>query len=276
MKTFLDGLVEKYRTPAFIAGDPLSFPHRYRNDPANVELVAFLAALFSYGRRDLILQTVGNILDRVDGNPAGFIERYTPAKGKKVFRGFIYRFNRPDDLVFLFGRLQQVYGEYGSLEGFFMADDQALNIRERITSFIERFLQPAPPVLRGRYGMKFLFATPANGGACKRFNMFLRWMVRDDGIDLGLWRKSLSPGELIVPMDTHVAQVGRALKLIKRNANDWQCAEELTAVFRRYCPADPVVYDFALFGLGVSESRPVWEEMAAATRRGFLGQPHRL
>lgn len=255
MKNFLDELVEQYRTPAFIAEDPLSFPHRYREDPANTELIAFLAALFSYGRRDLILQTVENILERVEGDPAAFINTYTPAKAKRAFRGFLYRFNRPEDLVFLFGRLQQVMGEYGSLEQFLMADSQAQNTRERIASFIHRLLEPAPSVLRERYGMKFLFATPNNGGACKRFNMFLRWMVRDDGIDLGLWKTALAPADLIVPMDTHVARVGRALGLIRRKANDWQCAEELTAVFKAYCPRDPVIYDFALFGLGVSESR---------------------
>ncbi len=277
VKQTLEQLVERYKTPEFIEKDPLWFPSHYRSDAQTCELVAFITALMSYGRRESIFKAMTDLLDRLDGDPRGFMESYSQSKGQKAFRGWVYRFYKPEDLQQLFQQLQRVYGHHDSLESFFMAsgiDKDPFEVaspeilKEKIHSFRIRFLsmdalgQQAERVPELSYGLKFMFANPLRGGACKRFNMFLRWMVREDNVDLGLWKKALTPAQLVIPLDTHVATQGRKLGLLQRKANDWQSAESLTNVFQEYCPADPVRYDFALFGLGVSgESEEIKESL---------------
>lgn len=260
LKDFLDGLVTQYKTTAFIATDPISFPHRFRLEPKTCEWVGFLAALFSYGRREKILETVEWILGRMEGDPAGFLTDFHPKRDKKRFSNFVYRFNREEDLLALFSRLQHIYQEYGSIEQFFMAPSPKveLSLQEQLGDFMDRFiaLGESPSA-----GLKFLLAHPARGGACKRLHMYLRWMVRQDepdtpSIDLGLWQRALKPSQLMIPLDTHVAQMARKLSLTQRNANDWQTAEEITAVFRLLCPEDPIRYDFALFGYNLALTQP--------------------
>lgn len=251
----LDALVQQFKTPAFIATDPLQFPHRYAEDPKTCEWVGFLAALLSYGRRDKILETMEGVLARMDHDPAGFLQGFSPQRDSGLFADFVYRFNRGEDLVAVLARLQRVYTQSGSLEAFFQQDDTPQTpLQERLGGFMDRFIalgKPPGP------GLRFLLAHPHRGGACKRLHMFLRWMVRQDGpgpdkVDLGIWHTALAPRELLIPLDTHVGQMARRLQLTDRNANDWQTAEEITAVLRQWCPEDPIRYDFALFGFGVS------------------------
>ncbi len=259
MKQTLDKLVLKYKTPAFIEKDPLSFPYRYQSDGQTCEMVAFITALMSYGRRESIFKAMNDLLSRLEGDPKEFILTYTPKRGQRAFKGFVYRFYKAEDMGRLFQQLRRIYEYDGSLETGFMKarkDFKQPTLQLSIHAFVQRFLQGESPkpsqTLPLSNGLKFMLADPLRGGACKRFNMFLRWMVREDNVDLGLWKKALTPAELIIPLDTHVATLSREFGLLQRRANDWQSAETLTRVLQRYSPEDPVQYDFALFGLGVS------------------------
>jgi uncharacterized protein (TIGR02757 family) len=262
-KTDLKGLLEthvtRYKTPGFIANDSISFPHRFKADPLACEWVGLLSALFSYGQRPLILKTINTLLAPMAGDPMGFLRQFDVKKDRKAFEGFVYRFNRDEDIVYLLWRLRLIYEEHASLEGFFQyvnrdAPDAPLKVR--LARLMDGLTPDLPikgaPIPKRAYGLKFLLAHPDNGGGCKRMNMFFRWMVRQDEIDFGLWRKALRPADLLIPLDTHVAKTARLLGFTQRNANDWRTAEEITAALRVLCPEDPVRYDFALFGLGIS------------------------
>lgn len=265
----LNALVDEYKVPAYIQSDPLQIPYRFVADPKACELVAFITALFSYGRRDLIIETVTNLFRLTDNDPVAFLESFNPKRDAKLFQHFVYRFNKGPDLVYLWQRLQWVYQEFGSLENLFLASTQAHTpatgslLKTGIATFTDTLLGEEPPQ---SYGLKFLFAHPSKGGACKRFNMFLRWMVRQDvetiegqptpKVDLGLWKNSLTPADLLVPLDTHVMKMNRHLRLSGRSDNSWQTAEEITNIFRLLCPEDPVKYDYALFGFSLDKRSP--------------------
>jgi uncharacterized protein (TIGR02757 family) len=259
----MDALVAQYKVPAYIDNDPIQIPYRFVDDPKACELVAFITALFSYGRRDLIIETVTNLFRLTDNDPLGFLENFGAKRDAKLFQHFVYRFNKGGDLVFLWERLQWVYREYGSLENLFLASG-APDLRSGIARFTDALLGENP---LQTYGVKFLFAHPDKGGACKRFNMFLRWMVREDmdpagRVDFGLWRNALRPADLIVPLDTHIAKMNGHLGLSARTDGSWQTAEEITDVFRLLCPDDPVKYDYALFGFSLDRRAP--DEIFAA------------
>lgn len=267
----MNDLVSQYKQPAYIANDPIQIPYRYANDPKACELVAFITALFSYGRRDVIIETISNLFRLTDQDPVGFMENFHAKRDAKLFHHFIYRFNKGSDLVFLWQRLQWVYKEYGSLEQLFMAASSSIERQADSDSSLRLAMAGFLDVLQGAniphsYGLKFLFAHPARGGACKRINMFLRWMVRQDHlgidastgpVDFGLWQKALKPADLLVPLDTHVLKMNAHLGFSKRKDGSWKTAEEITNVFRLLCPEDPVKYDYALFGFSLDKRSPM-------------------
>jgi uncharacterized protein (TIGR02757 family) len=230
-------------------------------DPETAEWVGFLSALFSYGRREKIMENLAWIFQRMEGDPKGFLETFHPKKDRKVFQGFVYRFNREEDLLGLCCRLQKVMQRYGSLEQLYLNASPAISNEDpkafqlKLGAFMDAFIDLEPLPAGGlNNGLKFLLPHPERKGACKRLNMFLRWVVREDPdpaqqVDLGLWKQqAVLPKDLIIPLDTHVAQMARKLNLTQRQANDWQTAEEITEIFRNFCPEDPTVYDFAMFG----------------------------
>jgi uncharacterized protein (TIGR02757 family) len=262
----LNALVTQYKVPAYVQSDPIQIPYRYVDNPQACELVAFITALFSYGRRDLIIDTVSGLFRVTENDPLGFLENFNAKRDAKLFQHFIYRFNKGPDLVFLWQRLQWAYREYGSLEALFQesvaqgdyANPQMTRLRAGIAGFTDRLLGGTEPQ---SYGLKFLFAHPDKGGACKRFNMFLRWMVREDvepsgRVDFGLWKQALDPSDLLMPLDTHVMKMNRNLGLTGRQDGSWRTAEEITDVFRLLCPDDPVKYDYALFGFSLDKRSP--------------------
>jgi uncharacterized protein (TIGR02757 family) len=265
-----DQLVAQYKVPAYIQSDPIQIPYRFAQDPKACELVAFITALFSYGRRDLIIETVTNLFRIADNDPVAFLEAFHPQRDAKLFAHFVYRFNKGPDVVFLWQRLQWAYREFGSLEALFMhamaqTGGPESRLKAGIAGFTDLLLGQEEPQ---SYGLKFLFAHPAKGGACKRFNMFLRWMVRQDGepsgaVDFGLWKAALTPAELLVPLDTHIMNMNRQLRLTHRTDGSWQTAEAVTDVFRLLCPEDPVKYDYALFGFSL-DKRPVEEILSSS------------
>lgn len=265
---FLDTLVSQYKTPAYIENDPIQIPWRY-DDPAARELIGFITALFSYGRRDVIIETIRRLVKILGPDPVGFVGNFDARRDARLFRHFVYRFNKGPDVVFLLERLQWALETHGSLEGLMLASPALQNGRRDLKTatadFTSALLGAHPP---DSYGVKFLLAHPDRGGACKRFNMFLRWMVREDAdpagrVDMGLWKRALAPSDLLIPLDTHVLKMNRVLGLTERTDGSWQTAEEITGFFRRFAPEDPVRYDYALFGFSLD--RRLVDEFAAAT-----------
>lgn len=262
----LDALVAQYKVPAYVQSDPIQIPYRYVDNPKACELVAFITALFSYGRRDLIIETINGLFRITEEDPVGFLESFNPKRDAKLFNHFVYRFNKGPDVAFLWERLQWAYREYGSLEALFevsMAQGNydspdTTRLKAGIAGFTDRLLGNQEAA---SYGLKFLFAHPDKGGACKRFNMFLRWMVREDlepsgRVDFGLWKNTLQPADLLIPLDTHVMKMNRNLGLTARQDGSWKTAEAITDVFRQLCPEDPVKYDYALFGFSLDKRLP--------------------
>lgn len=239
----LERLLRDFDHAGAIARDPIRFPRRYP-DPADAELAAVLAALLAYGRVDLFGPVVGGLLDRMDrfGGPAAYVDGF---EDDPALAGVVYRWNRGPDFVLLFTTLRRVRERYGSIGALFPAGPAGASL----STAIRRLRAEAPtPWTRG---FRTWLTDPADGSACKRWLMLLRWMVRRDGGDLGLWTH-LSPADLVIPVDTHVHRVARFLGLTRRRTADWRAAEEITAALRRFDPADPVRYDFALAHLGIS------------------------
>jgi uncharacterized protein (TIGR02757 family) len=250
IKDFLDEKVGLYNRPNFIELDPISIPHRFTKKQ-DIEIAGFFAAILAWGQRKTILNKCNELLACMDNSPHDFMVNHTDGDLKAVL-GFKHRtFNEVDALYFIHF-LSWFYRHQDSLEkAFLIGQTGAIDSMESMLIQFQRFffrLEDAP----GR--TKKHISSPATRSACKRINMYLRWMVRQDqqGVDFGIW-KQISPAQLICPCDLHVDRVGRKLGLITRKQTDWYTAVELTQVLRSFDPLDPVKYDFALFGLGVEE-----------------------
>lgn len=250
LRDFLDEKVEQYNRPGFIAHDPISIPHRF-SKKEDIEISGFFAAILAWGQRKTIINKCTELFEMMDNSPHDFLLNHQEGD-LKPFLTFRHRtFNDVDALYFIHF-LSWFYKKHSSLEeAFLLGQTGRVNSMESIlTSFQDFFfsLSDSPPRTRKH------IATPSRKSACKRINMYLRWMVRADdrGVDFGLWKK-ISPSQLICPCDLHVDRVGRKLGLISRKPTDWLTALELTAKLREFDAADPVKYDFALFGLGVEE-----------------------
>jgi len=250
IKDFLDEKVGLYNRPNFIELDPISIPHRFTKKQ-DIEIAGFFAAILAWGQRKTILNKCNELLGCMDNSPHDFMVNHTDGDLKAVL-GFKHRtFNEVDALYFIHF-LSWFYRHQDSLEkAFLIGQTGAIDSMESMLIQFQRHffsLEDAP----GR--TKKHISSPATRSACKRINMYLRWMVRQDGqgVDFGIW-KQISPAQLICPCDLHVDRVGRKLGLITRKQTDWGTAVELTQVLRSFDPLDPVKYDFALFGLGVEE-----------------------
>lgn len=250
LKGFLDEKVAHYNRPDFIILDPISIPHRF-SKKTDIEISGFFAAILAWGQRKTILNKCRELFELMDNDPHQFMIHHLEAD-LKPFLNFKHRtFNDIDTLYFIHF-FAWFYKNHSSLEEAFLLGQTGTvdSMHSILTQFHEFFfsLEDAPGRTRKH------IASPQRKAACKRINMFLRWMVRSDanGVDFGIWKK-ISPSQLICPCDLHVDRVGRKLGLITRKQTDWQTAIELTARLREFDSEDPVKYDFALFGLGVEE-----------------------
>jgi uncharacterized protein (TIGR02757 family) len=230
--------------------DAIRFPMRYPH-PADREVVALLSACMAYGRVDLFGPWVEWALARMGEAPARFVLGFDPAKHAARFAGFRYRFNRPRDLAAFCLATQRVLIRHGSLGACFGAGFRATDphVGPALERFVRAFrtqdLGAVFPRNRLSYGYRHWFPLPSTGGACKRLHLFLRWMVRREPPDFGLWR-DIPPAVLLIPVDTHIENMARAVGLTRRRSRNWKMAEEITARLRALDPADPVKYDFAL------------------------------
>ena len=253
IKDFFDSKVEAYNHPSFIKDDPVSIPHLFTKKQ-DIEIAAFFAAIFSWGNRTTIIQKSQELMQRMDMSPHAFVLEMAPQK-LNALQGFKHRTFKDDDLYYFIEFLHTHYTANASLETAFIKDasgSPSLNggyVGSCLVGF-RRYFFNAEHLKRTEKHI----ASPEWNSSCKRLNMFLRWMVRNDkkGVDFGIWKK-IKPAQLICPIDVHVARVAHRLRLITRDAADWRSAEELTTTLRRWRPEDPAVYDYALFGMGMAE-----------------------
>lgn len=248
LRQFLDEMADRFNRPNFIINDPVSIPHQFTKTQ-DIEIAGLFASVLAWGQRTTIIKNCGTLMKLMDNAPHDFMINHRPADLRRM-AGFKHRTFNDIDLLYFIDFFRSHYKKHSSLEGLFRVDPHDLTIESGLANFHREFfsLRDFPERTRKH------IATPERKSACKRLNMFLRWMVRDDGrgVDFGIW-KSILPRQLVCPCDVHVERVARELKLIRRNALDWETALELTTSLRALDPHDPVRYDFALFGLGITD-----------------------
>ena len=254
LRALFEGLYEKYNRKELIRPDPLQFIYRYTN-PADMELVGLLSACLAYGRVEQIQNDLNNLLGRMGSSPHDFVVNFTN-KNRASFEGFKHRFNTGDDISDLLTLLKGVLAEYGSIEKYFLLgyDTTQENTILALMRFCNSLLDKYRMTHQGHRskGLAFLLAGPSLGGAAKRLNLFLRWMVRSDDVDAGLW-SSVDKSKLLAPVDVHIARLCRILGFHNHKNVSLKTAIEITRNFALISPDDPVKYDFALSRIGILE-----------------------
>ncbi len=247
LKEFLDKKVSEFNSLSFIKNDPVSIPHMFEKKE-DVEISGFLTAVISWGRRPNILKSAKTLMKLMDNQPYEFLVNSAP-KDKEPLTKFVYRTFNGNDLLFLIEALKNIYLHQNGLEGVFTAYYVKNNSVKEGIAGLRKTLLETPHLKRSEKHI----ANPDRGSAAKRINMFLRWMVRADdrGVDFGLW-KQISPAHLMMPLDVHSGNIARKLGLLMRKQNDWKAVEELTETLKTFNNSDPVVYDYALFSLGIT------------------------
>ena len=255
VKSFLDRKVIEYNNSDFIKDDPICIPHLFTKKQ-DIEIAGFFAAIFAWGIRKTIINKSFALMQLMDNAPLDFCLNHQDKDLKKML-GFCHRTFNDTDLLYFISFFKFHYSNYASLENAFFnkktiqpANSFENTIESALNHFYDYFfsLEDVP-----HRTLKHM-AAPKKNSACKRLNMYLRWMVRQDnkGVDFGIW-KSITPSQLICPIDVHVARVGRRFGLLERKQVDWLAAQELTEALRKFDRKDPVKYDFALFSLGILE-----------------------
>jgi uncharacterized protein (TIGR02757 family) len=238
------------------ATDPIQIVRRF-DRPDDREVVAFCAAALAFGRVTSVLQSIERVLALMGHHPARYVRRFDPRREAEKFEHVVHRWIRGIDLVALVWLMKQMTDEAETIEGFFLQGHEASaeDVGPGLDSFSRRALALDLSAVYGRRipkraGVGYFFPRPSAGSACKRLNLFLRWMVRHDSLDLGVWTR-VSAAQLVVPLDTHVIRVGRCLQLTRYTSPGWRMAQDITASLRRLDPSDPVRYDFSLCHLGM-------------------------
>jgi len=252
-KSYLDDLVKKFEVNGFIVNDPIQFPHRF-DKQEDIEVSALISSCLAYGNRKKIIETLEDLHEILGDSPSDFVKSFDIKKNGNLFKGFTYRYTKEKDIALLISIIGKTLNDYGTLEnaflkGFNLSDE---SIKPSLTSFVNILRSYLPCDESQCSGLYQLLPSPELGSACKRLNLFLKWMVRKPPVDLNLW-KNIPENLLIIPLDVHVARVSRSWKLATRKSNDWKTAEEITGNLRKYDNSDTVKYDFALFGMGINK-----------------------
>ncbi|MBI3076612.1 MAG: TIGR02757 family protein [Deltaproteobacteria bacterium] len=258
----LDRLAARYNASR-LQHDPLSIVREYQGSPRDQEVVGLLAAVLAFGRAELIIRAVRDLLGRMDRAPYEFVLTFDPAGDAPRFAGWQYRLWKARDLACLLHLLRQLLEEHGSVGSFFQKayaeTGSVAGMLERFTAYmLSRDCSPfyRSGRLPARAPVRSFFPRPSDGSACKRLNLYLRWMARGgDTLDTALW-PTIPAAALVMPLDTHVARISRYLGLTRRRSPGWRMADAITAALRRVAPEDPVRYDFALSHLGISGDCP--------------------
>ena len=237
------------------AADPVQLVRPYSR-PEDREIAGFCAAALAFGRVASVLASISTLFRIMGGRPAQFVRAFDPSQQHPELRAMVHRWTRGVDIAALLWILRQMLERSGSVEAFFAQGlaDSDVDVSGALDSFSTRALAiDVRPVYRRvpkRAGVCYFFPRPSAGSACKRLNLFLRWMVRSDAVDLGVWR-SVRPGQLIVPLDTHIIRLARCLRLTRYTSPGWKMAADVTARLRALDPRDPVRFDFSICHVGM-------------------------
>jgi len=275
LRDMLERVYARYNHKEFIGSDPLQFIYRYKNR-RDWEIVGFLASALAYGRVQQIERSLTQLFDRMDGTPYEFTLRFD-SRSRARLRGFKHRFTTGDDISDLLTRFRRVLDESGSLEAFFLQGyrSEHATVLPALTMFCES-LTESTGGKRTSSRIDYLLASPRRGSACKRLNLFLRWMVRQDEVDVGLW-KHVDKAKLIVPVDVHMGRLCRILGFHDGKSATLAATIKITEAFAQIEPADPAKYDFALSRIGIVEGcdgRPRPECLACELSGICLRSPH--
>lgn len=242
LKEFLDFKAAQYENQAFISSDPIQLVHQFSRKE-DIEIIGFLISTIAWGNRTSIIKSGEKLLQLMEHQPYAFIQNYSSSE-----LNFVHRTFNSVDLDFFFRSLQAIY-LIGGLENSFQKHPAIEGVKGRIVNFRTQFLATEHDLRSEKH-----ISNPLKNSACKRLNMYLRWMIRpaSKGVDFGIW-KSIHPSELYVPLDVHTSNNARRLNLITRKQDDWKSLEELMTQLRKFDKNDPSKYDFALFGLGAFE-----------------------
>jgi len=259
LKTALDRLYDSFNAPDS-AFDPVQVVRRYPR-VEDREIIGFIASAVAFGRVASVVNSTNAICEVLGERPARFLARFDPDVHGRPLRPLVHRWTGGDDFVALLWILRAFVREFGSLEKAFAAGmrDEDVDVGPAIERFSARAREVDLTPVYGRAGFTptparpgayYFFPRPSSGSACKRMNLYLRWMSRTDGVDPGGWT-SVPASKLVIPLDTHIIRVGRCLKLTKYRSPGWKMAADITASLRKLDPIDPVKYDFSLCHLGM-------------------------
>ena len=250
----MDTLYSEFNAEHSVA-DPIWQVRRFER-PDDREVAGFIAAALAFGRVQSVLNSIDGMLAVMGGSPARFVRDFDPSRQRDSFKHLVHRWTNGADFAALVWILHQMLERSGSIEGFFAEglDDNAIDVAGALQSFSTRAMLLDVDAIYGRRrpkpGVAYFFSRPSSGGACKRLNLFLRWMVREDRVDVGAWKR-VRPGQLIVPLDTHVIRVGQCLQLTRLKSPGWRMAADITASLRSIDPVDPIKFDFSICHLGM-------------------------
>lgn len=247
IKVYLDRINDSVEQSNYIQSDPVQFIHAFEKKK-DIEIAGFFAAIMAWGRRDIVINKVENLLQRMNYSPFDFIVQYSP-DDFSTLQGFKHRTFKPIDIHGMISALQRIYQEYDDFESFWKECYQTSEHENRLllALFHERFFNSTPELV---HRTRKHISNPQHGSTCKRLCMYLRWMVRKkSAVDIGIWN-FLDESQLFIPFDVHVARQARKFGLVIRRTDDWKTVTELTATLKIMNPNDPVRYDYALFGLG--------------------------
>ena len=253
LKARLDEQYEQFNNDSVT--DPIQIVRRFRSSEDR-EVVAFCASALAFGRVQSVINSIEGLVAAMGKSPAAYVRAFEPAKDRRSLDHLVHRWTRGIDLAALVWILRQMLDSHGSIEAFFAADTQPDDptVEHALDAFSRRACALDQRAVYGRTvrkpGVGYFFARPSSGGACKRLNLFLRWMVRRDSVDLGIWTR-VRPAQLIIPLDTHVIRLGRCLRLTRYTSPGWRMAADITAALRKIDPEDPVRYDFSLCHIGM-------------------------
>ncbi len=277
LRHHLDTFLDNFPKEKHLGSDPVQFVHRYQ-DPVDREIVGLIASVFAYGNVKIVLRTVNNVLSYLGPAPSRTIASFDPRKDSRRLRGFYHRFNTSRDLAVLFWIIRRALEEYGSLESVLVSalspnDTDVTGALENFSGTLlgfghERFYPRGE--LKRRVGVRFFFPAPSQGSACKRLNLYLRWMVRpEDGIDCGVWMR-IKPRQLVIPLDTHIARISSYIGLTDMRSPGWPMALDITRSLRKLHCDDPLRYDFALCHLGIAGDCPKKRDLQKCARCPIL------
>ncbi len=246
-RQLLDDIYISYNKLDLVSPDPLQFLYDYKTQ-SDLEIVGLIASSLAYGRVQQILKAISIVLEIMGESPHDYIKNNEYSDFSRDFDGFKYRFTTGDDIARLCDGLKDIFLEFGSLEVAFMVgySDEDETLLPATTEFVKRIASKFDD------GKTYLLPSPLKGSACKRFNLFLRWMIRDDEVDLGVWDNKLQ-SKLLIPLDTHMNNICTSVGMTKRKNADLKAVVEITNWFKNINCDDPVKYDFALTRFGIRD-----------------------